>query len=441
MTTRTGKNPILKKKPQARPFNFPPGFLWGTATSAYQVEGGISHCDWNTWEEKGLIKDRARSGRACNHYELFEKDFELIQKMGHNAHRFSIEWSRVEPEEGKWDEEALQHYRQVLESLRAKGITPMVSLHHFTNPEWLAKYGYWHSPQTVEFFARYVKKVAEALLPLSQLWLTLNEPVLMIYFGYIEGSWPPGRRGFKEGMTAFRHLIEAHARAYHILHETAHAKGLPVSVGVAYHMRVCDPHNFSNPMDVITCLMRTYFLNRLFPECIHSGTLMPPLGFYKKVSWIKGTQDFIGLNYYSRTRLAFTPQCLPDLFAEEIPEKAKPVSDMGWEIYPKGLYRILRYLRRFHLPVYITENGVADSRDVLRQDFITAHLREVARALHEGINIQGYFHWSLMDNFEWLEGFGPRFGLVEIDYNTLERKPRPSSDFYSKIAREGVIEI
>jgi len=198
-----------KKKPQL--YQFPNHFLWGAATSSYQVEGGITGCDWHEWEP-GHIQNGDRAGRACNHFELYEKDFDLAKSLNHNAHRFSLEWSRIEPEEGKWDEGALEHYRKVLVSLRERGLEPMVTLHHFTNPSWLSKYGFWDSPEIVRLYARYVKKVAETLLPHARYWITLNEPILVVYMGYLEGLWPPGKKKWKDAIEALRNIFREPGR-------------------------------------------------------------------------------------------------------------------------------------------------------------------------------------------------------------------------------------
>jgi len=433
------KKPFLKfQKP--RIYRFPRHFLWGSATSSYQVEGGITHADWTQWEPDH-IKNGDRAGRACNHFELYEQDFDLAKQLGHNAHRLSIEWSRIEPEEGHWDESAIEHYRKVLQALCSRGIAPMVTLHHFTTPQWLGRYGFWSSLQTVDFFSRYVEKISEALLPYCRLWVTINEPMLVVYFGYMEGTWPPGKTGLREGLSALRNIIEAHANAYHILHGEARKRGFIISVGLAHHMRIHDPRNFSNPLDIWVCLMRNYFLNRLIPETFDSGVVRPPLAFFRKFPRLKATQDFIGLNYYSRGHVAFDMKKLGNLFGVDVDRNDVPHSSMGWEIYPRGLFRILKYLKHFDLPVYITENGIATLDDRIRQKFIHAHLREVAHALKDEVDVRGYFYWSLMDNFEWLEGFEPRFGLVGIDYNTLERKVRPSAEYYRGICTEGILEL
>lgn len=437
--TKPFKRTLLRfKKP--RTYQFPRNFLWGSATSSYQVEGGIDRADWTHWEP-GHIKNDDRAGRACGHFELYEKDFDLAQQLGHNAHRFSIEWSRIEPEEGKWDDSALEHYRKVLEALHARGITPMVTLHHFTSPQWLERFGFWSSLQTVDFFSRYVKKVTEVLLPYCSLWVTINEPMLVIYFGYMVGTWPPGETGIRPGIAALKNIVEAHANAYQILHQEAKKRGLTVSVGLAHHMRINDPDHFSNPLDIWVCFLRNYFLNSLLPETLHSGFVRPPLGFFKTVPRIRRTQDFIGLNYYARGHVKFDMKKPSNLFGVDVDHEDVPQSSLGWEIYPRGLYRILKYLKHFDLPVYISENGIATLDDRVRQKFIHSHLKEVAHALKDGVDVRGFFYWSLMDNFEWLEGFEPRFGLVEIDYKTLERKVRPSARYYQKICQEGILEL
>ncbi len=414
--------------------------MWGSATSSYQVEGDIYNCDWADWE-KGHIRNNDRAGKACNHLNLYTQDFDLAKSLGHNAHRLSLEWSRIEPEEGVWNEAALDHYACVLESLKARDIEPMVTLHHFTNPKWLGKYGYWTSPEMPKFFTRFVKKVAERLLPLSKFWVTLNEPVLVAYMGYMENSWPPGKADFKEGMNAFYHMIEAHANAYHALHEEAEKKNLKVMVGVAKHMRIIDPSHFSNPMNLLICSARSFFFNKLFLETIHTGSLHPPFSPRQPVPWAKGTQDFIGLNYYTRDHIAFDFKKPSFLFGKDIKKKNIPRSAMGWQIYPRGLFRLLKYLKKFKLPIYITENGIATQNDDERIKFIRDHLKQVVHALKEKVDVKGYFYWSLMDNFEWLDGFEPKFGLLEVNYDTFRRTIRPSAEAYKGICQTNELKI
>jgi len=377
---------------------FPKGFLWGTAISAYQIEGGIEKCDWSK---------AFPAGKACNHYHLYEKDFDLLKELNQNAFRFSIEWSRIEPEEGKFDEEEIEHYRKYLELLKNRNIRTMVTLHHFTNPIWLAKTGGWENKKIVSYFSRFAEKMLHEYKNLVDLWVTINEPLVYVgygYWGYRERRWPPKKRNLFSFLKVLKNQILAHKKIYEVFHKT----GPDIMVGIAKNNQFFEPFSGSF-LDEFSTRLANYYLNDFF------------------LNQIKNHLDFIGLNYYFHNKIKFPFQTR---------NENKIVSDLGWEIYPQGIYYVLKDLKKYNLPIFITENGVADREDRLRKDFIKNHLIWVHRAIEEGIDVRGYFHWSLMDNFEWDLGFEPRFGLIEIDYKNLERKARPSAFFYAKICKE-----
>ncbi len=373
---------------------FPKNFLWGSATSSYQVEGGIENTDWTEAGRQGKVP---LANRACDHYNLYEKDFDLIKELGQNANRFSIEWARIEPEEGKFDEKEVEHYRKVLQALRDRGIEPFVTLWHFTLPLWFAKKGGFENPKAPEIFARYCGYVVERLAASAKasasqggigakFWMTINEPMVYASGSYLKGNWPPFKKNFFTFKKVIKTLISSHLASHIIIKKI----NPDLQIGIAKN------NIYFENIPFIDRFWNFYFLNK-----------------------IKNHLDFIGLNYYFHRRF---PK-----------NKNKEVSDMGWEIYPKGIYHVLKELRHYSLPVYITENGLADSKDTKRAKFIKDHLFWAHKAMQEGVDLRGYFHWSLTDNFEWAHGFGPRFGLVEIDYETMERKIRPSAWEYKKI--------
>lgn len=362
--------------------NFPRGFLWGSATSAYQVEGGNKNSDWEHW--------RVRAGRACDHYNRFEEDFEIAKSLNQNAHRFSIEWARIEPEKGKFEEKEVEHYREVLGALRRRKIKPLVTLHHFTNPLWLAQRGGWENPDTVGHFESYVRFIVTQLSDLCDFWLTINEPAVHIQKGYWEGGGPPGERSLIKSYRVARNMLRGHREAYRIIHRIQPQAQVSMAYVLGY-LRSPVPVGF-DPIRIL----EQFFISQA------------------KV------QDFVGVNYYRAVGR------VNDL----------PKSDMGWAIYPQGLYaNLMDVKKRFNLPIYITENGIADADDDQRANYITDHLVAVKRALEEGADIRGYFYWSLLDNFEWEDGYDPRFGLVEVDYQTMKRTVRPSARVYARIAK------
>lgn len=390
---------------------FPDNFLWGAATSAHQVEGG-NHNDWTEWERLGQVHRGEQSGAAADHYQRFRQDFSLAKDLGHNAHRLSFEWSRIEPEPGQINHDAIAHYHQVIDELRRLGLEPFVSLHHFTNPVWIAAAGGWTNRQTVKAFACYAELMAKEFGAKVKYWVTINEPTVLTSLGYLDARWPPQRKNYLAAWTAIRHLLQAHTQAYRILHQA----NPNAQVGVANNLTDFVAARRWHPADHILKKFSQYWHNDWW------------------LNRTTSTQDFIGLNYYFHQSLRWRLTWPSRLFAPE-PRPGQPTNDLGWEIHPAGLGRVLDWLRRYQRPIFITENGLADAADHQRQKFICDHLLEIRSALAEGIDIRGYLHWSLLDNFEWAEGFGPRFGLVAVDYATQQRTPRQSARYFQKIAQ------
>lgn len=412
---------------------FGEGFLWGAATAAHQVEGNNINNDWWRWEQlPGKINDGTRSGLACDHYNRFREDFGLLRSMGHNAHRMSLEWSRIEPEPGRYDEVAVAHYRDVISSLLERGITPMVTLHHFTNPTWLADRGGWENPSVVESFRRYARHCADQLGDLVTLWITINEPNVYAYQCYATGLWDPEKKNLLVAARVLRSLVRGHAAAYQEIRSSTH--GSTARVGVAQHLRVFQPWHPWSPLDRLAASFPHRAFNHWFLHACATGHAGFPLGLGQRIPEAVGTLDFVGVNYYSRDMVSFRPGALGSMLSKTFPAPGRPRSDFGMEIYPEGFHTVLTDAwRTYGLPIYITENGVADATDRFRPRALIAHLAEMARAQREGVDIRGYLHWSSMDNFEWSEGYSMRFGLIEVDFDTQERRPRPSAALYSQV--------
>ena len=385
----------------AQILKFPKDFLWGAATSAYQVEGGIENCDW--------AKDFP-AGQACDHYTFYEKDFDLIKSLGQNAHRFSIEWSRIEPETSKFDKKEIEHYRLVLKTLKSQGIKTMVTLSHFTLPLWMAEMGGWSSKRIIFYFPRFAKKIFDEFQDLVDFWIIINEPLIYASLSYFEGKWPPHKKNLILFLKTLKNQKTCHKKIYQIFHNLKPN----VRVGIAKNNCFFEPFNERSLLDKLSVKARSYFWNEYF------------------LNRIKKHLDFIGLNYYFHQKTKFPGQ---------VRNENKKISDVGWEIYPMGIYYVLGELRKYHRPIYIAENGIADAKDELRKDFIKDHLYWIHRAIQEKVDVRGYFHWSLMDNFEWDKRFEPRFGLVEINYNTLERKIRKSALYYAEICKNNQLII
>jgi len=387
--------------------NFPSSFLWGAATSAHQVEGNNFDNDWWEWEQKRGLES---SGLACNHYNLFAEDFSLAKSLQHNAHRLSIEWSRLEPKEGEFNEEEINHYLQVFKTLKENDLKIMLTLHHFTLPLWLAKKGGFLNNKITFYFIRFIELVVKKFSDYIDFWITINEPNVFASHGYLVGDWPPGKKSFWQYKKVIRRLAHCHQQAYKKIHTLLSE----AQVGIAQNYIYFDADK--SPFNKIACRMAKKFWNG---------------DFYQRT---RGYHDFLGINYYFYYKIQ--AQIKPPFYKIQKDISApqnKMISDLGWEINPEGLYKILLELKKFNLPIYITENGLADQKDRYRARSITQHIEMIKRAIAQDIDIYGYFHWSLIDNFEWLHGFKPRFGLIAIDYPTQERVIRSSARVYANI--------
>jgi beta-glucosidase len=423
---------------------FPKDFEWCVATAGHQIEGDNIYSDWWHFELKpGAIKNGERSGKASFHIERMEEDVKIMKDLGVKTYRFSIEWSRIEPKQGEFDETAVAHYRRELELLEKAGIRPMVTIHHFVSPQWFAAGGGWRRPDAPELFLRYVKKLDQEFGNKVSLWVTFNEPTVLLIGGYGEGFFPPAEKSWKIWEPAIN-ILKSHALAYRHLHEKAKARGEKIQVGLAHHLRPVESPQWLIKKGVGYA---NALLNWSLPEALNTGVLH---GFEKKdlgifsIPWparielpeIKGTQDFLGINYYTREHITVGIK-KPFLFRDPFP--GLEASELYWGLDPEGFYEVFKEAhKRFpKLPFYVTENGLADSKDRWRSNYLVSHLKQMYRAMKE-LNhpIQGYCHWSLLDNFEWHEGFTPRFGLFEVDYaNGGIRRPRPSAEVARRIFR------
>jgi len=423
--------------PQAT-IHFPRGFLWGTASSSHQVEGGNTNNQWHAWEQDG--RTEGRSGLACDWWGgRWKEDFDRAAEAGQNAHRLSIEWSRIQPGPDRWDEDALDHYRQILRGLRERGMTAMVTLHHFTDPIWLAGFPVglgagWETQEVVPLFAEYVRRVVEALREYCNLWITINEPNLYAMFGYILGTFPPGKTDPRLVVQVQANMARAHAAAYQVIHELQPE----AKVGYALHYRPMVAARPWSPFDRIMRNIAYAGANLAFPSALTTGVLRTPLGSVR-IPEARGTQDFFGLNYYSVDTARFDPQARDSLFLRRYYPEGTDLSESGFTAnQPHGLFDALKWaVRSFPgLPVIVTENGMDDAQDRVRPRYLAGHVRHLWRAVNFVWPVKGYFHWTLVDNFEWERGWSQRFGLWELDLKTQVRRKRPSADLYAAICRE-----
>ena len=414
------ENKIIETEKPKQALKFPDGFLWGTSTSAYQVEGGIMN-DWSQWEKSGkrmlkLMKQGKNPnhficGQACDSYNRYKEDLELAASLNNNAIRFGLEWSRIQPKKDTWDVGAINHYRDVLAEAKKRGLKTVVTLWHWTNPAWVAKEKGWVNNNNIKHYLRYVDLVIKELGADIDYWVTLNEPMVHVVNGYINGKFPPEKRNIFKAKSVFDNLAKAHIEAYKKI------------------------HNYFPKAQVSITKLTNYFepARKWCPAEIGLAKLLNYLANTKFLNKITNHLDYIGLDYYFYDRIVWYPPFKKN--------KNKRVTDMGWEIYPEGIYHVLKYLAKFNKPILILENGLADTEDKYRADFIREHLYYMHQAIEGGVDVQGYFYWSLLDNFEWADGYGPKFGLYEVDRKTFERTPRSSAKVYAKICTNNAVEI
>ncbi len=403
---------------------FPDDFFWGAASASYQVEGGIENTDWAQAAREGRVPP---CGIACDHYNRYEEDFDIAKSLGHTAHRMSVEWARIEPEEGKFNLEAIQHYQDVAKALQARGIHPGITLWHFTLPLWFSESGGFERKDAPEIFARYCAFVVEHLKDYCHHYSTMNEPIVFASNGWMRGTWPPFKRfllldgisitnsgrqheaRYKKGIRPFflyLHVVKNLARAHNAAYVAIKRVLLASDVSVVKHVILF--HANRNPLNRVVAKFMNWWWTHWFMGMVHDKC------------------DSIGLNYYFHRKFGDT--------------RTYEKSDMNWDIYPEGIYDCLMMLKRYNKPLYVAESGIADEKDVHRGDYITNQVRGVWRAIQEGADVRGHFYWSLLDNYEWALGFEKRFGLVEIDYTTLERKIRPSAYVYKQICTSNAVE-
>lgn len=403
---------------------FPKDFYWGAATASYQVEGGIPNTDWAKAAEEGRVPP---AGMSSDHYHRYEEDFDIARELGHTAHRFSVEWARIEPEEGHFNKDAILHYRKVLKALHARKLKPYITIWHFTLPLWFSESGGFERNDSPEIFARYASYVVQELGDLCDNFSTMNEPNVFGSNGWLRGSWPPfkrfaltdavsitnsgrtfeskARKGIAPVFLYFRvmkNLAVAHNTAYDKI--KAHSPHTDVSV--VKHVILF--HANWNPLNKIIAWVANYYWTYLF------------------MGRVCGKCDSIGLNYYFHKKFGDTATY----------EK----TDMDWDIYPEGVYDSLMMLNRYQKPLFVSESGIADAKDRYRADYIKRQVEAVWLAIQDGADVRSHMYWSLLDNYEWALGYEKCFGLVAVNYETLERTIRPSAYIYKKICEKNAVE-
>jgi len=446
-----------------RTTDFPPGFLWGTATSAYQVEGspladGAGPSIWQRFTRTpGLVRDGDNGDVACDQYRRYADDAALMKTLGLNAYRFSIAWARVMPAgRGSVNAQGLAHYDRLVDTLLAHGIAPAVTLFHWDLPAALDDRGGWLNPDIAGWFADYAAVVFRKLDDRVKLWATLNEPWVVTDGGYLHGALAPGHRNRFEAPIATHNLLRAHGSAVQAYRSIGrHAVGIVVNLEPKYAA--------SDSAEDRAATARAHaYMNRQYLDPVFLGRYPPALEEIFGEAWprwpaedlalIRQPIDFVGVNYYTRSVTCFDAQAWP-LQAAPVRQPRATYTETNWEVFPQGLTDTLAWVSRRYgnPPLYVTENGAAffdppvvegeQLADPLRVDYLRKHLNAVADALAAGADVRGYFAWSLLDNFEWSLGYSKRFGIVHVDFETQKRTPKDSARFYAKVVASGGLSL
>ena len=396
---------------------FPSDFNWGTATAAHQIEGNNAN-NWSSFEERTGIE---KSAKACEHWQRWREDFNLLSELGVDSYRFSIEWSRIEPEQGEWNEAVVSTYSEMVDNLLQRGIKPMVTLHHFTHPIWFEELGGFSKKENLEHWVNYCERIFDVLSDRVKDWCTINEPEVFSIMGYFMGLFPPGRKSIHKTLRVMRNMMSAHALAYRSLK----LRRPDTRIGLAKNVTLFDPLRRWNLAHWITAKVLNHLWNGIWISSIKRGRMLG-----RRVEYAKGSVDFVGLNYY--THVLASP-FMPRTIEVDLPKREhQTMTEFGYPMYAEGLHRAIEMVAVLKVPIEITENGVADESDSLRPEHLRRHLLVLSQAIEEGYDIHSYHHWSLMDNFEWAEGYKLRFGLFHVDYETQERTMRESGRIFKE---------
>ena len=422
--------------------NFPKNFFWGTATASHQVEGNCKNNNWYNWENNfnsdgnPRIKDNQKAGLACDHWNRFKDDVALLKELGVSHYRLSLEWSKIETEKNKFNEDALNHYSEVIDFLLENNIVPYVTLHHFTNPTWFDELGSFEKEKNIDFFINFCELVFNRYSDKVSNWCTINEPEVYSVMGYFSGIFPPGKKDAQLSAEVQKNLLIAHTKVYHKIKSLPNGKNC--KIGIVKNVMQFDPSRRWHLLDWLACRITDTVYNKMSLSYLKYGKIKINIPFFINIDYTNedavGATDFFGLNYYSHVHLKFQFD-KHEFFTNTYPEN-DIMTDMPYTIYPEGLYRAIRRVKSINKPIIITENGIADSIDDRRGLFIKRYIYAVNKAIEDDIDVRGYFYWSLMDNFEWAEGYDMKFGLYEVDFKTQERKLRERSKEFIKIINE-----
>jgi beta-glucosidase len=441
-------------------FQFPKDFLWGAATAAYQIEGspladGAGQSIWHRFSHTpGHTVNGDTGDIACDHYRRYKSDVELMRTLGLKAYRLSVAWARIFPEgTGRINQAGIDFYSRLIDELLKADILPNVTLYHWDLPAALDDRGGWLNPDVADWFGDYAATMFGALGDRVPMWATLNEPLVITDGGYMNGNLAPGHRNLYEVPIVAHNLLRAHGRGV----QAFRAKGAKDSrIGIVSNLEPKDAAT-NAPDDIAAAARADAYANRHFLDPVFFGKYPDEFRAMFGEAWVEKTRedmsliqqpiDFLGVNYYSRGVVAHDATS-PPFGLRPVRQEQNPHTDMGWEVFPEGLTRILVWVKNRYgdIPLYVTENGSAfqdppaaiDGKveDPLRTDYLRQHLQAIRNAVVQGVNLRGYFAWSLLDNYEWSYGYTKRFGIVHVNYETQERTIKSSGKFYSAVIRE-----
>ncbi len=423
----------------------PKGFLWGVSTAAHQIEGGQNN-QWTEWEKGAFedgtphIKNNDQSGLATDSWNRFADDLALLKQAGVNTYRFSVEWSRIQPNRGEWNQPAIDRYKSWAEQLRANGIEPMVTLFHFTLPIWVVQAGGFENDAILDEFELFSRRMARELGGSVDWWCTVNEPNVYASSGWLTGEFPPGKKNdTKSQAEVTARILEAHARASKAIRQEdtvdADADGKSTIVTFAHHVRVFQPAS-TGTLDTAISGLSDDFFNEAIPRALKTGRIVMnvpgAVSIDRIVPGLKNSIDVLGINYYTR---GFVRTDLGSAsFSQMYSGPGRATNDLGWDLYPDGLYSFLKRFNDYGWPMVITENGIATTDAAARSLYLRRHMWAIERAISDGVKLQGYIHWTLLDNFEWAQGFSARFGLFSVDYaNNRARNSTASVEDFRKM--------
>jgi beta-glucosidase len=418
--------------------SFPKDFYWGTATAAHQIEGDNENTNWGEWEkDSSRIKDKSNAKSAVDGWNRFREDVKLMKDLGVNSYRFSLAWNKIEPEKGNINEDALKHYDELINELKANNIEPMITLHHFTHPLWFEQLGAFEKEENIKHFVEFSKLVFVRYRDRVSLWVTINEPNVFVTSGYFNTVFPPGKSNPKLAGQVLKNMLKAHVEVYRVL-KPSEGGTTNIQIGLATSIFQFEPARRWHLGDWAIARLSDNSFNETVLGFFRDGRIKFYVPFEIDLTYedkdAPNTLDFVGINYYSHFAYKFDFDFKKA--TQSLPVEGETMTDMPYTIYTEGLYRAIKDVSTLKKPIFITENGISDAKDDRRETYIRQSLYAVSKAIKDGYDIRGYYYWTLLDNFEWAEGYTQKFGLYEVNLQTQERKLRNGAKVFTEIIQK-----